>query len=110
MKTLSLIVDLIDIDLPSTVKDFSVQEITSRVIYNIINISAQQSRNRGLSFEDQRKFYKLGDVLDIAVKEKRDSVELEDAWFDLIKKAMKEAQMAPDKLLNRVYDLIEAVK
>ena len=107
MKILSLMVNTDNIELSDEIKKLSIQEIMSRIIVTIINTYANQSRMKGLTFDEQRRFYHMGDKFEQAIEQKAESVELEDAWFELIKKAMKEANLPPDRLLNRVYDLVE---
>lgn len=105
MKVLSLKLNLENInDLPDKLTK---NKLISRMIFNLIETYALQKRIKGLDYTEQRIFYKLNDKLEEAKKNNLDKIELEDAWFELLKKAMKEAKMQPSTIINRFFDLIE---
>jgi len=90
----------------------SSQELASRVIKNIILGWGNQAKQGEVRFseDNRRKFYKISDALDTAVKANAEFVELEDDWFGLLKTAKREVSMSPNDLIRRVEDLIDQVK
>lgn len=105
MKKLLLKLNTEGIEKEDIIKNISDEQLTSNIIVNLV--VAYSNQKNGLNFDNQRHFYKIGDKFEEAIKENKDEVILEDAWFKLIYDAMKQAKMPPNKLLNRVYDLIE---
>lgn len=110
MKTLRLNLSTEGLDLIEEEKKKSPIELATIVIKNMMLISASQSQHRGMDEEERRKFYKISDVFDKAVKEDLESVELEDDWFGQIKKAKREGRFTPSNLWRRVEELIDEVK
>jgi len=107
MKTLKLVVDLSGIIMPKENKRTS-QELVTSIIKNVILLWANSKR--GMNEEERRKYYKIADAFDLAVKEKSESVKLEDDWFGIIKTAFKDALLTPDPILRKVEELISEVK
>lgn len=105
MKKLSLNVNLENIELDDEAKKMNYKEIVINIIKNIINAYALQ--NKGIDYDEQRKFYKIYDKMEEAIKNQSDYIEFEDSWFDFIVKAKKGAKLMPNILINRVIDLIE---
>lgn len=108
MKKLSLNLNVEGLELGAEVKNLSPREIAVRAMTNMM--VAHASDKRGLSYHDQRKFNKIIDALEDAIKTNEDPVTLEDDWFGFLRKTMLEGKMLPSKLINRVFDLIDAVK
>jgi len=108
MKELSLKIDMTGLKLSGDDKSKTPVELVSIVIQNIV-LSWAASK-RGLSESDRRKFYKIVDLLEKAVEEKLESIELEDSWWGFLRKCKREGTMMPDKLLRRVETLIDDVK
>jgi len=106
MKLLSLDLNIEGLTLDAETQKISNIELATRVIKNIILSYAQNQR--GLSEEERRKTYKIYDVLEEAVKEKKTTVEMEDDWFGFLKKCKLECKLFPDTALRRVEELIEA--
>jgi len=108
MKILSLKLDLSNVTLGEEEKKSTPQQLASVIFKNLILGWANQ--NKGLKEEDRRKFYKIGDAFDKAIKEEKDSVELEDDWFGFLKKCKSEVQIMPNNLIRAAEDLINAVE
>jgi len=120
MKKLKIVFDLEDIKIANNEKgdEIPIQEITYNVIRNIVLNYSQ--KNRGLNEEERRKYYKICEVFEKILKalgsEKLeydksyyDEVKLEDDWFGFIKKCKRET-MNPDKVLQKVEELIDSVE
>lgn len=114
MKTLSLLCDLEGIDLEDIDKDKSPQEIAVLVIKNIVITYANRlgatGRPTGLKEDERRKYYKLFDRLEKAVKEEAELVELEDDWMGFLRKCKREALFTPNDLSKRIEQLIDDVR
>ena len=110
MKTLELKFNLEGIVLSPEDKGKISQEITVIIIKNLIVNYGIQSQNRGLNEDERRKFYKICDLLDKAVKDKVDSVEFEDDWMGFLRQAKRSTNMIPNELVRKVEELIDAVK
>ena len=106
MKTLSLKIDKEKLELNPAESEKNPVELAVTIIKNVILACAMQDNKRGLSEDDRRKFYKISDVLDNAVKENLEAVELEDDWMGFIKKSFRDAKLLPDKLLRQVEILV----
>ena len=100
--------DLSDLELSKEDEAKSPQEITSLVLRNIVLNYA--SIKQGLQENDRRKFYKICDVFDVAIKDKLETIELEDDWMGFLRKCRKEGTMMPTKLLRKIEELLDEVK
>lgn len=109
MKRLPLIIDLKGINLSEEEKNLPVQELVSISIKNII-LGWGRSQQKGMLEESRRLFYKISDALETAVKEGKDSIDLEDQWFEFIKKCKREVGIVPNLFLRKIEDLIDSVK
>lgn len=109
MKKLGLVISLEGLDLNKEEKTFSVCKVVTQTIKNsILNKNVSQSHNGqfinpGLDEEDRRKFYKICDIFDKAVKENLEVVELEDDWIGLIRASFRR-QSFPTDLFRRVEE------
>ena len=110
MKKLRLSFDKAALNLPKAEEDKSAIELTSIIIRNIIISWATSGQKRGLVFDDRRKYDKICDVLEKAIKENIEEVELDDDWMGFIRKCFREAELIPNELLRKVEGLIEEVK
>jgi hypothetical protein len=104
MKTLSLSIDLEKLNLAEADKTKSVQSIVSSVIQNVILGYGQQQR--GFDEKERRQYYKIADALELAEKENKTSVELEDDWWGFIRKCFRESKLMPNSLLRQVEELV----
>lgn len=106
MKTISILPDLSKhgITLPA---DKPVSEVFLEWIVSAL-LSAHPD---GLSFKEQRMLYKVLDKIEIAFKELKETVELEDAEYELLKEAFKTAKLpiTSCKVVNLFYDIFELV-
>ncbi len=113
MKTLSIVIDMEGMKTPEGEKEKSPQEVTFNVIKNIILFYAQQV---GLNEDGRYKYYKICDAFREVLKPSDngaplpETIELDNDWMELLKKCKKDAKMIPDKPLQRVEELIDAVK
>lgn len=108
MKTLSLKLNIEGLKLNDEDSGKSPAGLMCLLIKNLI--LGWGSQNRGLSEDDRRKFYKISDAFDTAIKENAETIDLEDDWMGLIRKAKRDAQLIPNDLLRRVEELIDEVK
>lgn len=106
MKKLNLALNIEGLSKGPGEEDKSPIEICVQVIKNIV----LNGNSKGLSEEDRRRFYKLIDVFDKAIKENLQEVELEDDWLGFIKRSKREAKFIPSDLTRRVEQLIDDVK
>ena len=104
MKTLSLTLDVTKLNLAEADKTKSVQSIINSVIQNVILSYGQQQR--GFDEKERRQYYKIADALDLAEKENKTSVELEDDWLGFVKKCFRESKLMPNALLRQVEELV----
>lgn len=110
MKKLNLNIDLSELKLGEVDKEKSDIELCTHVIKNVVLNWGISNNRRGLCEEDRRRFYKISDVFDKAVKDKTADIELEDDWMGLIRKCFRECELMPDKLLRQVEEKINEVK
>ena len=94
------------LDLPPQDVERTNQELVSIVMHNIMHSYAKN----GLRKDERNQYYRIVDVMDEAVKMKADEIELEDQDAGFLKKCAREAQMIPNRLLQRIEDAIEAIK
>jgi hypothetical protein len=104
MKSLNLNLNLEGLNLSKEDSTKSAQQILSDVIQNVILGYGQQKQ--GLGEVDRRKFYKIQDALEVAIKEGKESVELEDDWMGFMKTAFREVKLMPNLLLRRVEEKV----
>ena len=108
MKTLNLITDLSSLTLTEEDKGKSSQELVTTIVKNVILTWGMEKR--GLNEEDRRKFYKISDAFELALKEKKEFVDLEDDWIGFLRKVFREANLMPNNLLRKVEELINEIK
>lgn len=104
MKTVELKLDLSKLQLTEEDKKQSAQKIINNVIQNVILAYSQQQR--GFDEKERRQFYKIADALDLAEKENKETVELEDDQAGFLKKCFTETKLMPNQLLRQVENLI----
>lgn len=109
MKTLGMVISLEGLNFPPEEKRIP-QEFVCTVIKNCILLAAQQTQQRGLAEENRRKYYKICDLLDKAVVDKAETVELEDDWMGLIRKSFHEININPDGVWRKVEEKVLEVK
>ena len=108
MKTLGLSFDKEGMELGAEDKKKTSEEMTVDAIKVVC--MAWANTKRGMTEIDRRLYYKVCDDLELALKEKKTEVELEDNRMGFIRKCFREAMLMPNILLRKVEDLIEAVK
>jgi len=108
MKVLKLAIDLAGITLSKEDKSRSPQDITALVIKNII--LTYGNLEHGLGEEERRKFYKLVDILEVGVKAKAETIDLEDDYAAFILKCRSKAKMLPGELLRLVEKNLDEIK
>lgn len=111
MKTLYLEIDATPLKLTGDDAKRPVQELYGNVVKNVILGWAQQNRRDprmqgGLAADDRKKFYKICDLFDVAIKDKAKSIELEDDISGFIKKCFREIVIQPDLLLRMVEETL----
>ena len=104
MKTLELKLNLESLNLGEEDKKQSVQKIIGNVIQNVILGYGQTQR--GLDEKERRQYYKIADALELAEKENKSTIELEDEWFGFMKKCFRESKLMPNTLLRQIEDLV----
>jgi hypothetical protein len=103
MKQMSLTLNLKGIT--GDVDQFTPEQWTEKLIDQLIASYATQ--NRGLNYEEQRKAHRLTMTIEDAIEKGERQVNLEDAWFDFLKKIKIETKMNYSKMVTYLYDLIE---
>lgn len=107
MKKLSLKFDLEGLNFNGEDDKKNAVELSTSTIKNLIlHFGAQK---QGLVDDERRKFYKICDAFEKALKENATEVELEDDWFGFIKKSFREVKYIPSDLSRRVENLIDQV-
>lgn len=102
MKEMSLMIKIpADID-----NELSSQQI----VFNIVKNFIFAAHEKGLGEEQRRIYYKLCDDFEIAIKENKDMVMLEDDRAKLIKISMSKAVFTPNDLTRDVERLIDEIK
>ena len=109
MKTINLKISLDGLNFNDEDSKKSSVEMCTIVIKNIMLGWANQQQ-KGMPEEDRRKYYKITDIFDKAVKENLETVELEDDWMGFIRKCKREVGLMPNELLRRVEEKIDEVK
>lgn len=92
-----------------TADQTDVQLITG--IFDMV-IMSYAEMNRGLTFAEQRMFYRMWTKID-AIRNQNGDVQLlplDDAWYAFLMNCIQKAKVPPSVLLNRVVDLLEAAK
>lgn len=107
MKTLTLNFDKSNLLLSADDSARSSIELSTLIIKNVIVASGKSG---GLSEEDRRKYYKISDIFELAVKDGLAEVSLEDDWFGLIKKCFRDTPLSPSNLLRKIEENISNVK
>jgi len=110
VKKLRLSFDREGLNLPKDDGERTPAELSSIIIRNMIIGWATSGQSRGLNDDDRRKYYKICDAFDAAIKNKAEEVELDDEWMGFIRKAKKDCELIPNELLRKVEANIEAVK
>ena len=105
-KILDLVIDLNGLELPPPDKEKTSQELVAIVLHNIMYSYSKT----GLKKDERKQYYKIVDALDKATKAKETSIELEDTSVGFLRKCQRDAAMAPNRLLQRVEDLIDNIK
>lgn len=107
MKTVNLLISKDGLQFSKEDVDKDITEIVSIVINNIILAYANQKQ--GLAEDERRKYYKIADCLEQAIKDKKECVDLEDDWYSFLQKCKKETNLMPSELLKRVEEVIDSV-
>lgn len=104
MKKVSIKIDVSGLTLNEEDSRLSVQGLWVAVVTNVIMAYSQQ--HKGLPETDRRKFYKIIDVCEVAVKDNLDVVELEDDWEGFLRKCFRECLLMPTSLLRKVEETV----
>ncbi len=92
----------------------SSQELCYLVCKNII-ITWGMSK-QGLSEEERRKFYKICDAFESLLNSAKqgtglpEEIKLDDSYMEFISQCKKESKLFPNKLLQKVEELIDGAK
>jgi hypothetical protein len=109
MKTLELVISLEGLNLNEVDSKKTSQELVMAVIKNLM-LGWGSQQQKGFNEEERRKFYKISDAFEKAIKDKAETIELEDDWFGFIRKCKREVGILPNDLIRRIEDLIDGVK
>ena len=107
MKILSLKLDVEKLNLSEEDKKQTAQYVINKVIENVILSYAQTQR--GFGEKERRQYYKIADALDLAVKEVKDTIELEDDQAGFLKNCFRESKLMPNALLRQIEDLVNNI-
>ena len=105
MKSLNLTVDVSKLELSEEDKKRTPEDISAKVIENIILVYAQQKR--GLDARERKQFYGIKQTLDNAIKNNISVVELDDTDGGFIKTCFREARTMPNDLMKQIEQNIE---
>ena len=108
VKTLNLNSDFSKIEMGESEKKVSNQEMTTRVILNVILTYASQIK--GLNSSERKVYYNINDSFQEAVKKNVESIQLDDVEVGFIRKCFREAKLTPNDILRKVEETLEAVK
>lgn len=100
MKTLNLVVNLEGLEMAEEDKTKTPQELSVRIIENVILMYAQQ--HRGLDARERTQFYSIKATLNAAVADKLNLVELEDTDGGFMRMCFRETKLMPNDLLKQV--------
>ncbi len=108
MKTMEFVVQIDDLNFSLEDKNKTSQELVFEVIK--VFIMSYASENRGLDEEERRKYYKLSDVMEKAIKDEETYIELEDDYAKFLNSCRNQCKLMPNKLTQRVEALIDGLK
>lgn len=103
MKTLPLNLDLDGIVLDEKSKTLSPKQILLNVIENVV-------LEFGFNKSDRRKAYNFLNLIEAAVNEDKESIDLEDDHWGMIKKAFEDSKLKGGRLLRAIDILMDQVK
>ena len=105
MKTLKFVVSTKKLNNP---EGFDVKDIfTNNVMQGLHSLN-----EKGMTAADSRTLCKIMDKVDDVNAEKCDTLELEDAEFELVKKAFKDAKFPPNlcRVIGQFLDFLDAAE
>lgn len=108
MKVLELKLDAEKLNLAEEDKKKSSGSIITDVIKTVILGYSQQVR--GISQVERKQYYNINDLLEEAIKNNKEEIELKDDEMGFIRKCFRETKLTPNNLLRQVETLIEGVK
>lgn len=109
MKSLQLDISLEGIQISPEDKEKTPQSMCVEIISSVI--SAYGGQKRGFNEIDRRKYYKIMDVFEEALKNPEiKSVNIEEDWMSFIKICFRDVTLMPNKLLKRVEENIASAK
>ncbi len=111
MKTVDLNIKISDLKLGGEEAKLKGFEMTKRYLDLAFGLYQSQpdmrGQPKGLAMAEQRKIYKILDVLDKA----KDKLELEDDWFDFLYKVFNEVKwVGGTKIVVRIADKLDEAK
>jgi len=106
MKTMKFTVSLEGMDLPPQDAARSIQDLVGVVLQNIMHSYAKN----GLRKDERKMYYAVVGKMDAAVSEKAEEIQLEDDEVGFLRKCSREAQMIPNRLLERVEKNIDDIE
>jgi len=111
MKTVSLIIDITDLNLGEEEAKMTPVELVSNVINHVLMSYSQQIK--GLNKPERNQVYEIDEKLKIAVKDKLDKIEIEDTTCGFLRKCFRDTKLTPNsilKLVERNIDNIEGYR
>lgn len=108
MQIMDFMIQIDDLNFGEEEKSKSPQELIADII-NVFILSYSQER-KGLDESERRKYYKIQDVFDKAIKEGSEVIELEDEYAKFIKTCRSNSKIFPNKLTRRVEFLMDNIK
>jgi hypothetical protein len=108
VKELSIVIDISGMNLGDDEKKMSPKELTSNVINHVMLSYSQLVK--GLSKTERKQFYRIGELLDEAVKGTAETIQLDDSDAGFIRKCFREAKLTPNNILKKVEEKVDEIK
>lgn len=107
MKKIPININVEGIELNPAEKAKTPQALFFSVVDAIVQ--SYMATKQGFDEADRRKWYKIEDAFEGAVKANAEHVELDDDWWGWLKTARREARMRPVKLMRKVDEAFDSV-
>jgi len=107
MKTLNLKIEVEDVFKDTKEKPNITETFTNVILNSMLQFSQQK---RGFTKKERIQYYRISKEFDKAVKESKESIEIDDELFGFIRKCFNDGSFTPNTLLERVEKNIDEVQ
>jgi hypothetical protein len=108
MKKVPVIIDITDLNLGEEEKELTGVDLFGNVIRQVILAYSKQIN--GLVKGERQQFYEIDTKLDLARVNNLEFIELEDNTCGFLRKCFREAKLNPNKLLEKVEEIINNIE